>query len=90
MKLEGNNDAVDNIKAIYTEGKLVEAATCKDYLQVRTESKRQVSRNLRHYSLPAKPTTTSLTKLMHSPTNGRPNKKGNNSLSGPKSDPDGT
>jgi len=42
-----------HLKTIYAEGELVEAATCKDYLQVRNEGKRQVSRNLRHYSLPA-------------------------------------
>jgi hypothetical protein len=42
-----------HLKAIFTEGELVEAATCKDYLQVRREGGREVSRNLRHYSLPA-------------------------------------
>lgn len=42
-----------HLKTIYAESELVEAATCKDYLQVRNEGKRQVSRNLRHYSLPA-------------------------------------
>jgi len=41
-----------HIKAIYEEGELEEAATCKDYLQVRKEGKREVSRTLRHYSLP--------------------------------------
>ena len=41
-----------HIKAIYEEGELDKAATCKDYLQVRTEGKREVSRKLRHYSLP--------------------------------------
>jgi len=40
-----------HLKAIYEEGELVEAATCKDYLQVRQEGSRQVSRNLRHYRL---------------------------------------
>src|SRR5262249_10562339 len=38
---------------IYEEGELVEGATCKDYLQVRSEGGREVSRMLRHYSLPA-------------------------------------
>jgi len=41
-----------HIKAIYEEGELDEVATCKDYLQVRKEGNRQVSRSLRHYSLP--------------------------------------
>jgi len=41
-----------HLKAIYEEGELVESATCKDYLQVRTEGGREVSRSLRHYSLP--------------------------------------
>ena len=42
-----------HLKAIYGDGELSETATCKDYLQVRTEGKRRVSRNLSHYSLPA-------------------------------------
>lgn len=42
-----------HLKAIFAEGELDEAATCKDYLQVRQEGKRQVSRNLRHYRLEA-------------------------------------
>ncbi len=42
-----------HLKSIYEEGELVEEATCKDYLQVRSEGERQVSRTLRHYSLPA-------------------------------------
>lgn len=42
-----------HLKAIYAEGELDETATCKDYLQVRQEGKRPVSRNLRHYSLEA-------------------------------------
>jgi hypothetical protein len=42
-----------HLKAIYEEGEVDEAATCKDYLQVRSEAGRQVSRSLRHYSLPA-------------------------------------
>ena len=42
-----------HLKAIYEEGELAEAATCKDYLQVRQEGTRQVSRNLRHYRLEA-------------------------------------
>jgi hypothetical protein len=46
-------DVTLHLKAIYEEGELDEAATCKDYLQVRSEAGRQVSRTLRHYSLPA-------------------------------------
>ena len=42
-----------HLKAIFAEGELVEVATCKDYLQVRREGLRDVSRILRHYSLPA-------------------------------------
>jgi hypothetical protein len=33
------------------EDELAEAATCKDYLQVRQEGTREVSRNLCHYRL---------------------------------------
>ena len=40
-----------HLKAIYEEGELAEEATCKEYLQVKQEGKRQVSRTLRHYSL---------------------------------------
>lgn len=42
-----------HLKAIFAEGELAEAATCKDYLQVRSEGAREVSRNLRHYRLEA-------------------------------------
>ena len=41
------------MRAIYEEGELGEAATCKDYLQVRSEGGRQVQRALRHYNLEA-------------------------------------
>jgi hypothetical protein len=37
-----------HLKAIYEEGELAEAATCKDYLQVRTEGARQVTREIEH------------------------------------------
>ena len=40
-----------HLKAIYGEGELVEGATCKDYLQVRQEGDRAVTRKLRHYRL---------------------------------------
>jgi len=42
-----------HLKAIFAEGELEEAATCKDYLQVRREGRREISRNLRHYRLEA-------------------------------------
>ena len=41
-----------HIKTIYDENELDFAATCKDYLQVQTEGKRQVNRQVSHYSLP--------------------------------------
>ena len=40
-----------HIQGIYEDGELAEAATCKDYLQVRQEGARQVSRTLKHYNL---------------------------------------
>ena len=42
-----------HLKAIFADGELSEQATCKDYLQVRVEGKREVSRSLRHYRLEA-------------------------------------
>jgi hypothetical protein len=42
-----------HLKAIYAEGELKEAATIKDYLIVRPEGRRRVSRNVLHYSLEA-------------------------------------
>lgn len=42
-----------HLKAVFAEGELVEEATCKDYLQVRQEGGREVSRRLRHYRLEA-------------------------------------
>jgi hypothetical protein len=42
-----------HLKAIFAEGELGEAATCKDYLQVRSEGGREVARKLRHYRLEA-------------------------------------
>ena len=40
-----------HLKAIFCEGELSEAATCKDCLQVRSEGGREVRRQLRHYRL---------------------------------------
>lgn len=42
-----------HLKSIYEEGELTDEATCKEYLQVRNEGKRQISRSLKHYSLEA-------------------------------------
>src|SRR5690606_19815346 len=42
-----------HLKAIFEEGELNEAATCKPYLQVRSEGNRSISRELKHYALPA-------------------------------------
>ncbi len=42
-----------HLKALYEDGELSEATTCKEYLQVRREGARDVSRQLRHYNLPA-------------------------------------
>ena len=42
-----------HLKAIFADGELDEAATCKDYLQVRREGHREIARNLRHYRLEA-------------------------------------
>ncbi|MEO6593998.1 MAG: RhuM family protein [Planctomycetota bacterium] len=38
---------------IFADGELDEAATCKDYLQVRLKGTRSVQRTLKHHSLPA-------------------------------------
>ena len=42
-----------HLKAIFGEGELTETATCKDFLQVRNERGREVTRSLRHYRLEA-------------------------------------
>lgn len=42
-----------HLKGIFAEGELDDAATCKDYLQVRHEGNREISRSLRHYRLEA-------------------------------------
>jgi len=42
-----------HLKAIFAEKELSEAATCKDYLQVRSEGSREITRKLRHYRLEA-------------------------------------
>jgi hypothetical protein len=40
-----------HIAGIYAEEELAEAATCKEFLQVRVEGGRQVQRSLKHYNL---------------------------------------
>lgn len=40
-----------HIKVIYEEGELEEGATCKDFLQVRSEGGREVNRKLKFYNL---------------------------------------
>ncbi|WP_322997173.1 RhuM family protein [Castellaniella sp.] len=42
-----------HLKNIYAAGELTESATAKDFLAVRTEGRRQVQRNLKHYNLDA-------------------------------------
>ena len=42
-----------HLKTLYGEGEILEAATCKDYLQVRFEGTREVSRAVKHYNLDA-------------------------------------
>jgi len=46
-------NVTQHLKAIYGEGELQQAATRKDFLQVRQEGNRQVRRTVRHYSLDA-------------------------------------
>ncbi|MBS1720841.1 MAG: virulence RhuM family protein [Armatimonadetes bacterium] len=40
-----------HIRSIFEEGELSSEATCKEFLQVRSEGARQVQRNLTHYNL---------------------------------------
>ena len=42
-----------HLRAIYAEAELTPKATCKEYLQVRTEGRRSVSRAVLHYDLSA-------------------------------------
>ena len=45
------SNVVEHIQHIYEEGELDEASTCRKFRQVRTEGKRQVSRELPFYNL---------------------------------------
>jgi len=42
-----------HLKALYKDEEIDEGATCKDYLQVRQEGSREVSRSVKHYNLEA-------------------------------------
>ncbi len=42
-----------HLKRVYRDGELSEPATCKDFLQVRTEGTRRVERRRKHYNLDA-------------------------------------
>jgi hypothetical protein len=42
-----------HLREIYRDGELEELATCKEYLQVRNEGKRKISRSIKHYNLDA-------------------------------------
>ncbi len=42
-----------HLKTLYEDRELIEAATCKDYLQVRREGARTVRRRVKHYNLEA-------------------------------------
>ncbi len=44
-------NVVEHISNIYTEGELLESATCRNFRQVRTEGSRQVERELPFYNL---------------------------------------
>ena len=42
-----------HLQNLYTDGEIVESATCKDFLQVRIEGTREVRRTVKYYSLDA-------------------------------------
>lgn len=42
-----------HLKSLFEDGEIEEEATCKDYLQVRKEGQREVSRSVKHYNLEA-------------------------------------
>ena len=44
-------NVTQHVRSIYEEGELIEAATCKELLQVRLEGAREVKRSIRFYSL---------------------------------------
>lgn len=46
-------NVTQHLRSLYADGEVTEAATCKDYLQVRREGDRDVQRSLRIYNLDA-------------------------------------
>jgi hypothetical protein len=46
-------NVVEHIRHVYDEGELEEAATCRNFRQVRAEGARQVARDIPHYNLDA-------------------------------------
>ncbi|MCL5886791.1 MAG: virulence RhuM family protein, partial [Actinobacteria bacterium] len=42
-----------HLKALFADGEIEEAATCKEFLQVRQEGSREVQRAVKHYNLDA-------------------------------------
>ena len=46
-------NVVEHLRHIYEEGELAEAATCRDFRQVRQEGSREVTRSIPHYNLDA-------------------------------------
>ena len=46
-------NVIQHLKNIFGDGELDESSTAKDFLVVRQEGKRQVSRTLKHYNLDA-------------------------------------
>ena len=49
--LSSRTNVVEHIQNIYQDKELEEAATCRDFRQVRVEGQRRVARNLPHYNL---------------------------------------
>lgn len=48
-----SQNVTQHLASIYEDGELHEKATCKDFLQVRSEGVRKVSRTVKHYNLDA-------------------------------------
>lgn len=42
-----------HLKALYSEGEIDEASTCKEYLQVQVEGERTIQRKIKHFNLDA-------------------------------------
>ncbi len=52
-----------HLKSLYEDGESAEAATCKEYLQVRQEGNRTVRRGVKHYNLDDKHLAEAIKKL---------------------------